>query len=216
MSDRLTISAEPREITGKKAKQLRRDGLIPAVIYGRTDPVSIQLDNLALRHVLRSAGSTQLIDITLSDKTRTVLARDIQQHVTRGDLIHVDFYEVDMKVMVTSEVALVTVGQSAPAAEGLGVATLNMLSVQIEALPDDLISELEVDLSMIETMEDTIHVRDLQPPKGVTILEDPETVIASFQITREEPEEEDEDDLYAPSADSVEVIGRGSEDEDED
>jgi large subunit ribosomal protein L25 len=106
MSDvRLAIEAEPRTVVGKQVKQLRREGLIPAVIYGTQDPVTIQLENKMLRRVLRRAGTTNLIDISFGGQKRTVLAREIQQHLTRGDLIHVDFQEVDLKVKISAEVS---------------------------------------------------------------------------------------------------------------
>ena len=143
--DRLTIDAVPRTVIGKKVKTLRKTGIIPAVIYGMNDPITIQLENKMLRRVLRRAGSTNLIDISVAGQTRTVLARDIQQHLTRGDLIHVDFQEVDMKVKITAEASLVLVNQSAPMEEGIGSDVLALQSVEIEALPDDLIAEIEVD-----------------------------------------------------------------------
>lgn len=213
MSDRISIVAEPRSVTGKKVKQLRRDGWIPAVVYGQRDPLHVQLENSALRRALRKAGTSQLMDLALGGKTYTVLAREIQQHVTRGDLIHVDFMEVDMKVTVTTEAALVGVNKVAPDLEGAGVATMPLHAVEIEALPDDLVSEIEVDMSAIQTIDDVIYVGDLKAPKGVQILTDPETVVVRFQIMTEEPEEEEEEELFMPAADAVEVIGREEDEE---
>lgn len=217
MSERLTIEAEPRSVTGKKVKRLRNDGIIPAVIYGQKEPVNIQLNNRLLRRVLRVAGTSQLIDLDMNGKKRTVLAREIQQHATRGDLIHVDFLEVDMKVTITSEAELVAVGQAAPHADGMGVGTLALRSVEIECLPDDLISEIEVDMTQIETIDDVLYVSDLPVPEGVTILTDPDTVIARFETVQMEEEEEEEEEslLDMPAADAVEVIGKGKEDEEE-
>jgi large subunit ribosomal protein L25 len=208
MSERSTLVAEPRSVIGKKVKQLRRDGLIPAVIYGQRETVHIQLDNLVLRRVLRETGSTNLIDIDLGDRSHTVLARHIQLHPTRGDLFHVDFYEVNMRRVLTTDAALVATGESPAAADGEGSAVLVVHSVQVEALPDDLISELEVDISRIVTPEDVLHVSDLTAPPGVTILTDPETVIAKFEYAQLE-EEEEEEEVEAPDADEVEVITKG-------
>ncbi|MEJ2749716.1 MAG: 50S ribosomal protein L25 [Anaerolineae bacterium] len=216
MSDeRLSITAEPRTVVGKKAKQLRREGMIPAVIYGQKEPVHIQLENLSLRRLLRHAGSTHLVDIMLGKGKRTVLVREVQSHVTRGDLLHVDFIEVDMKETITAEAELVAVGTSAPGAEGLGVATLALRTVEIESLPDHLVSEIEVDFSKIETPDDVIYVGDLVTPKGVTILTDPETTVARFEYAKApEEEEEEEEELFVPAADAVEVVGKGKEEED--
>jgi large subunit ribosomal protein L25 len=216
MSEHVKIAAEPRQITGKQVKQLRRDGLIPAVIYGRTESINIQLDNLILRRVLRDAGSSHLIDIELpGGKSRAVLAREIQTHPTRGDLIHVDFVEVDLKVKLTADASLILVGESAPQADGLGSTMLMVQSVQIECLPDNLVSEIEVDVSKIATPEDVIYVKDLVTPEGVEILTDPETMLAKFEYARQEKaeEEEGEDLLFGEEAEEVEVIGRGKDEE---
>jgi len=221
MSDeRLTISAERRELTGKKVKRLRRAGLTPAIIYGASEPVSIQVETRPLYRVLRESGNNNLIDVQLGDEVRTVLARDIQQHVTRGDLIHVDFLEVDLKVVIGGEAELVAVGTSPAMAEGAGMISFAMRSIDIEALPEALVSEIEVDISVIETTEDVITVGDLTVPEGVTLLADPNTTVASFVYARADIEEEEEEEEglegeLEPSADSVEVISKGKAEEED-
>lgn len=213
MSERQTIAAAPRTVIGKQVKQLRRDGFIPAVIYGQNEPEHIQLENLALRRVLRQASTTHLIDIDLEGKVRTVLARAIQTHVTRGDLVHIDFYEVNMRETITSDVELVLVGKSTPAQEGNGSDTLLLHEVEIECLPGDLVAEIEVDVTQIADADTVIYVKDLQAPNGVTILTDPETPVARFEY--ETLASEEEEDLSATAADAVEVIGKGKADEED-
>jgi large subunit ribosomal protein L25 len=217
MAERISIAAEQRTVIGKKAKTLRRDGYIPAVIYGAGDNVHIQLENLNLRRVLRTAGTTNLIDVDVEGgKKRTVLAREVQVHATRGDLIHIDFYEVNMKEKLVVDAALVTIGISPPVADGLGSTPLVLYSLQIECLPDNLISEIEVDLSKIETPDDVIYVKDLSVPEGVEILADPEETIARFEYRQEEEEEEEEEESFLESvADDVEVISKGKQDDDD-
>ena len=215
MSDRVSLVAERRSLTGKKVKQLRRNGWIPAVIYGQQEPVSIQLENGPLRRVLRAAGTSDLLEIEIGSDHRTVLVRDVQQHVTRGDLIHVDFLEVNMKQVVTATADLVLINTSGPQSRNEGTAVQELRSIDFESLPNDLISEIEVDLSLIEDVNDQIIVDQLDIPKGVTLLTDPDTLVVRIQVVHEiEEEEEEEDDLYAPSADSVEVIEKGKQDDD--
>jgi large subunit ribosomal protein L25 len=214
MSDRVIIAAQSRQVAAKTAKQLRREGWIPAVIYGRTDPVHIQIENRPLRRALRTAGATHLIDVSVADSTYTVLAREIQKHVTRGDLIHVDFLEVDLKATVRALAQLKAVGQSIPAAKGLGVATLGLRTLEIECLPEALVEEVEVDFSQIKTPDDVIYVADLVVPEGVSIITDGETVVARFEWSKEE-EEVVEEEIFVPAADAVEVIGKGKEDEED-
>lgn len=217
MLERLNLEVESRQAETEKAKDLRNDGWIPAVIYGQGQNLNIKAENLSLRRVLRDAGMTNLIEINIGDEKRTVLAKDIQKHPTRGDLIHVDFYEVDMTETIIVEAALKMIGEAPPVADGLGTTALILYSVEIECLPDKLISEIDVDMSLIQTPEDTITVSQLEVPEGVTILTEPDAVVASFEyIQAEEEEEEEEEDLmFAPAADEVEVIGRGKQEEEE-
>lgn len=219
MAERMSVAAEPRTIVGKKAKQLRRDGKIPAVIYGQGNNLHIQIENLSLRRVLRTAGTTNLIDVEIDGGgKRTVLAREVQAHPTRGDLIHVDFYEVNMKEKLVVDAALVSVGIAPPVVDGLGSTPLVLYSLQIECLPDNLISEIEVDLTKIETPDDVIYVKDLTVPDDVEILADPEEVVARFEYLQleEEEEEEEEESFLESVADEVEVIGKGKQEDEED
>jgi large subunit ribosomal protein L25 len=213
MAERLTIVAETRSVTGKQVKQLRREGWIPAVIYGQGEPIHIQIERNPLRRALRSVGTTQLVELEVTGTPHTVLVREIQQHVARGDLLHVDFFKVDMRSTITSEAELVGVGQAKPAADGLGVAMLVLRSVEIECLPDDLVAEISVDLSQIVTPDDLIHVRDLVVPEGVAILTGGDEVVARFEYTQEATAEEEEEEELAPVADAVEVITKGKKEE---
>jgi large subunit ribosomal protein L25 len=219
MVERTSLMAGERKAREQKAKQLRRDGLIPAVIYGQGENLTIQVENLPLRRVLREAGTTNLIDIEVGKSKHTVLAKDVQRHPTRGDLIHVDFYEVNMEEKIIVEANLTSFGESAPVTEGLGTVAILLHSVDIECLPDNLISEIRFSLEQIETPEDMIYVSDLDIPEGVTVLNETDTPVARFEYLQaeiEEEEEEEEDLLFAAEADEVEVIGRGKpEDEDE-
>ena len=215
MSERIVIEAEPREIIGKKTSSLRREGWIPGVIYGRQTPQSVQMEQKALRRALRVVGTAHLADLSVGGATHTVLVREIQQHATRGDIVHVDFMEVDMKSKLRSSAAIVGTGQSQPEADGLGSATILLHEVEIECLPEDLVAEIEFDLGLIAAPEDVVYVRDLVAPKGVEILADPETVVASFvYATIEEAEEEEEFVEDEESGDAVEVISRGKKEED--
>lgn len=212
MSERIIIEAEPREITGKQSSQLRRDGWIPGVIYGRKTLQSVQMEQKALRRALRAVGTTHLADVSVGGKTHTVLVREIQQHATRGDIVHVDFMEVDMKVKLRTSAELVGTGTATPEAEGLGVATLLLREVEIECLPDDLVAQIEFDLGAIATPDDVVHVKDLVAPKGVEILTDPDTVVARFEYAASEELEAGEDEA---SADAVEVITKGKKEEED-
>lgn len=213
MADRIVIEAEPRTVSGKQVGQLRRDGWIPAIIYGRGTEQSIQLENKALRRALRVVGTSHLADLSVGGKVRPVLVREIQQHATRGDILHVDFLEVDMASTIRSYAELVPTGEAAPEGLGLGSATMVVREVEIECLPDNLVSEIQVDLSLIRTGDDVIHVSDIVLPKGVIILTEPETVIARFEYAAGEETAVGEE--YQQSADAVEVITKGKKEEED-
>lgn len=216
MSERIVIEAEPREIIGKQTSRLRREGWIPGVIYGRETPKTVQMEQRALRRALRVVGTAHLADLSVGGATHTVLVREIQQHATRGDIIHVDCMEVDMKSKLRASAAIVGTGEAPPEADGLGVATILLREVEIECLPEDLVAEIEFDLGLIATPEDVVYVRDLVAPKGVEILADPDTVVASFEYTTIEETEEEEGFIEGEeSAEDVEVISRGKKEEED-
>ncbi len=212
MSERITIAAQPRTVTGKKVKRLRQAGMIPAVIYGQRDPLAIQLERGPLRRVLKQASTSHLVDIELDGNNLTVLAREIQQHVTRGDILHVDFFEVNMQSAITAEAELILVGEPDTAVEGLGSIVLMTHAVDIECLPGDLIAEIEVNMAGIASPDDVIYVSDLNVPKGVAVLTDPETIVARFEYTLS-AEADEADEEAGGSVEDVEVIEKGKQED---
>jgi large subunit ribosomal protein L25 len=207
------LVAESRTVTGKKVKQLRREGLVPAVLYGVGDPKHVQLNDRILARVLRKAGSNDLIDLDVAGDHHTVLVRDVQRHVTRGDLLHVDFYEVDLTQTLQAEADLIMVGHAPWNDTGLGGVNQLKFTVQIECLPNALISEIEVDVSSIVDVTSTITIGDLIVPKGVELLDDPAETIINAILFRLEEEEDELDESVADDAGDVEVIGQEEEDE---
>jgi large subunit ribosomal protein L25 len=214
MSDRASLAAEPREVVGKKVKQLRKDGFIPAIVYGRREPKSIQLPTTETMRVLRRVGRTNLIEVNLPNEKYTVLARDIQQHPTRGDVLHIDFYEVDLKEIISVEVDLILEGISEPEKEGLGRVSLVGKTITIEARPDDLVAELIVDATMIAKVDETITAADIVLPEGIALGVEEDRVVARFVFNRSEEEEEDLDD--ADGLQALVTEEEDEEDEDED
>lgn len=216
MVERVTFTAAPRNLYGKHAKKLRRDGLVPAVVYGQHDPIHIQVDKVPLRRALRRAGSNELIDIDVDGKTVTVLAREIQQHPTRGDVLHVDFYEVNMEEKIITEVFLNMKGEPDSELQLLGQITQILHSLEVECLPGDLISEIDFSISHLDSPDDVIYARDIDIPDSLTLITDPDAAVTSFDYFREEEEEEEEEELlFATAADEVEVIGKGKAEEEE-
>lgn len=179
----LELKAEVREAVGKRVGQLRRQGYVPAVVYGKgVEADHIQIEAKALRKVLAQAGTHQLIALQVgSTRPRMTLARDIQIDAVKRNFLHVDFYAVNMREKVTAEVPLVFVGVS-PAVKDLGgILVHGMAELEIECLPADLVAAIEVNVEGLTQIDDMLTVADLKVPDKITILSDPETMVAKVE-----------------------------------
>jgi len=213
----LKIDAQLRDVTGHKVKQLRRQGLVPVVIYGqKSQPVQAQVDSSSLERLLQTGGATQLVELSMANgELHNVLIREVQRHPVRRNPIHVDFYTVNMLVKQQVRVPIVAVGHLPSSA--LGMVMIQSLSdVEIEALPSDIPAHIEVDISVLSGEDaDRITVADLPALAGITYLDDAEESVFSLLASRtetevEEAEEEGEVDV------EPEVIGRHEDDDEDD
>ncbi len=212
--EQIELETQTREVLGKKVKSLRREGLVPAVLYGHeTVSIPLQVEERELNRVLAQAGGHRLIALKVgrSRKRQMALARDVQWDVIAGKPIHVDFYAVVMTEKITTEVPLVLVGE-APAADQVGAMVLQGLDeVEIECLPGDLIEAIEVDLSGLEEIDQAIYVKDLRLPPTVEILTDTEELVA--KVTWAAAEVVEEEEIVPIMPEEVEVIAKGKEEE---
>jgi len=188
----LTLQATKREILGKKTRFLRRQGIIPTHLFGHNlESLSLQCDTAKLQRIIAQAGTTRLIALKIDgDKhPRSVFIREIQKDDINGQLLHVDFYQVRKKEKIKADIPLVLVGE-APAMKVRGrslMQTLNSLS--IECLPDKLPPQVEVDLSLLEEVEQVIHVRDITLSPDITLITDPAQLIVKVSEVVVEKEE---------------------------
>jgi len=212
--EQIELETQTREVLGKKVKSLRREGLVPAVLYGHeTVSIPLQVEERELNRVLAQAGGHRLIALKVgrSRKRQMALARDVQWDVIAGKPIHVDFYAVVMTEKITTEVPLVLVGE-APAADQVGAMVLQGLDeVEIECLPGDLIEAIEVDLSGLKEIDQAIYVKDLRLPPTVEILTDTEELVA--KVTWAAAEVVEEEEIVPIMPEEVEVIAKGKEEE---
>ncbi|MBL8133828.1 MAG: 50S ribosomal protein L25 [Anaerolineae bacterium] len=178
MSETYILAANTRTVTGKKVGQIRRQGFVPAVIYGaKVQPTHLQIAYRELETTLLKAGGTHLIDVNVDGAVQTVLARSVQRDVLKGTIIHVDFLAIDKSVKITTEVPLHFVGESPAVAARMGVVQPDMQTIVIEALPMDLIDGVDVDVSGLSEIGSVVHVRELVLPSGVTARADADTVV---------------------------------------
>ncbi len=188
----LTLKAQLRELKGRKTKKIREEGLIPAVVYGHGfKSKSIQVLALDFKKVFKETGESTLINLEIDGaKPIKVLVYDLQFHPLKDSLEHVDFYKIKEGEKIKVETALNLIGEALAVKELGGVLFQNLNKVEIECLPEDLINEIEVDISVLKTFEDIIRVKDLNIPSKVKILDEAEEMVVQVERPREEIEEE--------------------------
>ena len=192
---RTELKVAPRDVLGKKVKALRRQGVTPANIYGsHVDSQSIQLSTDELRHVLKTAGRNDIIYLRLDgDDPRPTFIRDIQQNPITDAILHVDFLQISLREQVKADVPIHLVGLAPAVDTYQGILMHGLDHVSVEALPTEVPSFIEVDVSTLEELNQTLHVSDVPVPDGVTILTDVEQVIAKVAPPAVEPEPEVEE-----------------------
>jgi large subunit ribosomal protein L25 len=193
------LAAQPRlELGNGPARRLRRQGLIPGVVYQKgQDSILMALPERELRRLLHGDGArSAVIELTVGEAPAlTTLVKDWQVEPVRGDLLHVDLQQVDLTVKFRAPVSVVLTGEPVGVREG-GVLDQTVREVTVEALPDDLPDSIEHDVSGLD-VGDVFHVGDLRVPAGVEIVDDPETVVASILSPSVIVEEEEAEEAAA-------------------
>ena len=186
------LAAEARHGKGKRAnRRLRQAGYIPAVIYGSgKENMNLQVDERLFMRLLREGGANRLITLKLDGEDRAVLMQELQQDPVRGTPQHIDFLEVRLDEEVTVLVAVHLVGEAQRADDG-GVISQPLWELEVSCLPTEIPEELEIDVSGL-VVGDSLQVKDVQVPAGITIVTDPEETVVSV-VVPEEIEEEEED-----------------------
>ena len=194
MSERPTLRASRRTVLGKGVSRYRREGLLPAVVFGHGDSIPITVDGHELELLRRRVGPNSLVDMSIDGAAaQPVLVAKIQHHPVTHRPIHVDFHVVNMTEELVVDVPVVAHGL-APAVDKLGGTLVHSIdSVKVRAKADHLPQEIVVDVSGLEDFEGAIHVRDLVVPEGVVILGDPSELVLRILPPRvEAPDEGDE------------------------
>lgn len=191
------LAATKREVFGRKVKQLRTEGKIPANIFGKElKSVSISVTVDDFKKVFNKAGETGIIDISLGKENRPVLVTGVQHHPVTDEILHVDFRQVDLKAKITAQVPVELIGVAPAEKEGLGIMVQQLNEVEVEALPLDLPDTFELDATVLKTLDDSIKVSDIKVGEKVTILTELEQTVANISAIRQEEEvvvEEEED-----------------------
>jgi large subunit ribosomal protein L25 len=213
--DDIVLTAEPRTVVGSRpAGRLRREGKVPAVVYGLdTDVMNVTVPALELQHILTGeAGANALITLKCDGNDILTLARQIQRHPTRGDLVHVDFVRIRRDVAVQAEVPVHLEGEAAGVRDG-GILEQLVFTLSIEAKPADIPNSLEVDVSALE-IGSQLRIEDLTIPAGVTTTHEPDEIVVQVvmpRVVEEEPEAAEEGEEVEGAPAEGEAAAEGEE-----
>lgn len=188
--EKIKLKAGKREITGKKVSSLRRQGLIPVVLYGKgKDNLNLTVDKKEFDRAYRASGGSTIVQVDIDDeKTKNVLIKDVMKNPVNESILHADFYQVKMSEKITASIPLNFVGDSKAVIDLGGSLITNKSEVEVECLPGDLPHEIEVDISVLEDFDAVIHLKDVLVPEGVEIKDDIEETVALVEPPRSEEE----------------------------
>src|SRR5258708_7815287 len=215
MAEQYSLDAQPRTVFGKQVKALRRQDIIPAVIYGAGgEPVHVSCVRRPLEVVLLKAGGTHLINVSLEGETHTALVREVQRDVVKRTVLHVDFLRVDLSRKLHAEVPLVLHGDPKLPSDLQLIHSLN--SIEVECLPTDIPDHVEVDLSNLTGLGSQITVGELSLGDNIAIITDPHTIIARVEALQVAPVEEEAAAVVEGAVTSEpEVVEKGKKEEEE-
>ncbi len=178
--EKLSIKAAKREVLGKKVRFLRRQGITPTHLFGHDlESLALQCQTAELQRIISRAGKTRPISLKIeADKhPRNVFIREIQRDETKGNLLHVDFYQIRKGEKMRADIPIILVGEAPALKEKGRMLTHSLTSLSVESLPDKLPPQIEVDLSPLEEMEQAIHVRDITLGPDITVITDPDQMV---------------------------------------
>lgn len=186
MAHTIDLTVEPRTVTGKKVKVLRREGKIPGNVYGHgMDSTAVQVDVKTLEDALRHTSSTTLVNLRVgAGRARPVFIRGVRWALLRRVPEHVDFFAVRMDEKMRATVSIVTRGDSPIAKSSDLMLQHAMTQIQVEGLPGALPEAIAVDVSHLSEVDQAIHARDLPLPEGVSLVGDPDELIVRVAMTR--------------------------------
>jgi len=207
--DKIELTVTNREILGKKVKHLRRQGITPVHLFGHgIKSLALQCDTGELEQVLGQAGHTRLINLKLDKekKSRTTVIREFDRDWRKGQLLHVDFYQVKMEEKIKLEVPVVLIGE-APALQSKAFMLEHELgTLTVECLPAKIPASIEVDISSLAEPEQTIRVKDVTLDKDIAVLNDPELVVAKISSR---PVEKIEEEVVEVAEEAEEAVEEG-------
>ena len=205
---KMTLQARPRNITGRKVKSLRREGFVPAVIYGHGfESLPIQVPLKDFERVYAEAGESSVVYLNLEDKSYPTIIQDVARDPMSDKFLHADFYKVRLDEKIKAKIPLNFVGESPAVKELAGILVKNISELEVEGFPQDLPHQIDVDVSSLQELKSHILVRNLLVSNKLKVEADPEAIVVLVQepISEEELKAQLEVPV-APVPEEVEVI----------
>jgi large subunit ribosomal protein L25 len=212
MMEEVLLQVNKRDVVGKQVKTLRREGILPAIVYGRgISSIPISLNARKANQILSAISSSSLVIVEIDGEKHTTLVREKQRDPVTGDVLHIDFYEVSMTEKLRTNVMLEFQGESPAVKELMGVLVNVLESLEVECLPQDLPNRIVADLSTLEEIGDSLYVRDIILPPNIELISDIDGLVVVISPPAvEEIEEVEEVEI---TEEEPEVIERGKEEE---
>lgn len=201
MVQRHELAASTRSVIGKDTKKLRRSGVVPGVVYGPVidQPVSVSVDMKEIDRTYVAYGPNVLIDLLVDESKYTVYMRHMTMDRLKRQPMHIEFFAPNLKVEINTSIPVVVVGQ--PTLDS-GVLMYGREAIDVRGLPDNLPAVIEVDVSGLAEIDQTIHLRDVAIPEHVTVMTDLDEMIVKLAAPQLEVVEEVEEGAEAPAAGS--------------
>lgn len=205
------LTLQKRTITGKKVKKLRKDGFLPANIYGKElKSISVQVPYKDFDPIYKEVGKTGLIDVVLDGTAHPVLIHNTHVNPITDQTLHADFFQVNLKEKITTMVPLEFVGEAKAVTEKIGLLMTPLSEIEVEALPEALPEKIEVNVEPLAAIDEQLTVGDLKAPAGVTFVTDPgQVVVKVAELVSEETKELAEEMAAEAEAASEEAAAEG-------
>lgn len=203
MAQQTELEVMRREVTGKASKRLRKAGLIPANIYGhKEESQTVQIDAAAFAALRRAHKTTGIIALRMDDgsKAQTALVRHIQRNPINGNILHIDFFRVNLTERIIMKVPLHVVGEAPGVKDENGVLLHLLDTLEVECMAQDIVNSFEVDVTSLAHIDDTLHASDVKLPDGFKLITEPEEAIVKVAATRAEKVEEAEEAAASSAA----------------
>ncbi len=210
------LKVEKRLVLGSKVRKMRKQGLVPATVFGKTtESASVQVGAVDFNRVYKQAGETSVVWLSLEgeSKERPTLIKSMSKDPRTGKIVHIDFHQVNLKEKVNANVPVEIMGESQLIKDGLAVLDINLHEIEVEALPTDIPENITFDISTLLEIGDNLKISDIKISPEVTIITDPEKIVVALGAPQKEEEPLETEVVEAEVAGEAPVEGEAKDGE---